>query len=1070
MRCLKYVFLFSLGAVFISSANAQEFAPGIELYNHAQYDSLVHGFCSDFIKNHPDEEGLATYFLAESFYNKALSSGSLPDIKANLISAKQEFGQAISSADLRVTFPAYADFAQYKIGWCWYRLAELKKDPENELSNAYKAFRSVHAEAADSIKIFANLMALDCKVKSALLLFSKLQYSGNSHARFQQILASLNAAEKIADTILQASESPSAPDHLQELKTMTRLQKRSLDFYRGKCFQIMTDSEFAQLENSSQSGKNRKAMALEYFQKLDRGNVLPESALKNSGLVNAYFRLMAALNEYYLDRTPPVKQRTLREYGRLLNSAYQDEILFRRANLEASHPNIDSDSFNELASVYYDSVQAVPEADYWLGSLALILNQTPRSLQRFQAFLSEAPSATANLRLSNLIENARYKIFLLKFESFYLSGRRNNIQKLARDLASFQPKNQEVKKNREQLNLLVNCSLSNNTQQIWTDVLQGTDNQKLEQALNTIGFILPRAAVQIGANRDKYIQLINRLLAITQLRRSDATRFFRGIAQSLQAEIEATPIEKTEKFKRAAKTLQRISDGFANKAESEYIRARCLFFADDYDAAKGIFRKLIREGHSLRALFYLAEIYRSEKNDLAAGRCYETIMGKLSGSPNADFWLQNATAGLAAIGHLGDASVLDSLYIEQVQIRQNASGEIPTYEQLAEERYLKQIQASENVDWLMHYGLPLKENLMSRNQITGSFFLKENHFAMPGPLDEVRHPVTSTLALTVLLPENVTDDLTVTLDGTPVSEKEGVFVQTGIPLNARKELRILNPVCDEFHGEVVFSTPAVDEQVIVLNRKFAFRESGKTANLYTDYNYSFKPRADLNYIMHRLPELDPESELLRDFSHSFDIRDCVFDSLRQRILVVNARENAVLVYSGDRLSHRIGELVLPEGMVLNQPEGIALDSEGNIYVTDWGNHRLLALTQNGHLLHDFGALGSNSNAELGKPIKLAYPSRVSIIEDTEGETMRNGKVSYKATYILVSDFNGIQQISLDGRYMGTVVLPNQTVASGEFYGLTSEKYDDKARLSLILRLAPNPGDILPYVPQIKHNN
>ena len=62
-------------------------------------------------------------------------------------------------------------------------------------------------------------------------------------------------------------------------------------------------------------------------------------------------------------------------------------------------------------------------------------------------------------------------------------------------------------------------------------------------------------------------------------------------------------------------------------------------------------------------------------------------------------------------------------------------------------------------------------------------------------------------------------------------------------------------------------------------------------------------------------------------------------------------------------------------MEFDKPHGIAIDSQGLVYVTDWSNHRIQKFTPNGKFVAQFGSKGSG-------PGQLNSPG--GIIIDTAG--------------------------------------------------------------------------------------
>ncbi|MDE1764418.1 MAG: PEFG-CTERM sorting domain-containing protein, partial [Thaumarchaeota archaeon] len=57
----------------------------------------------------------------------------------------------------------------------------------------------------------------------------------------------------------------------------------------------------------------------------------------------------------------------------------------------------------------------------------------------------------------------------------------------------------------------------------------------------------------------------------------------------------------------------------------------------------------------------------------------------------------------------------------------------------------------------------------------------------------------------------------------------------------------------------------------------------------------------------------------------------------------------------------------------NSPQGIAVDSVGDVYVTDTGNYRVEKFTSTGQFITKFGTLGTN-NGQFGAPSGIVVDS------------------------------------------------------------------------------------------------
>ena len=96
-------------------------------------------------------------------------------------------------------------------------------------------------------------------------------------------------------------------------------------------------------------------------------------------------------------------------------------------------------------------------------------------------------------------------------------------------------------------------------------------------------------------------------------------------------------------------------------------------------------------------------------------------------------------------------------------------------------------------------------------------------------------------------------------------------------------------------------------------------------------------------------------------------------------------QGQLLVFSGRRLlRYQIGRdplapappLVIVDG--LEDPQGLTLDTHGNIYVSDWGNsHQVKVFAPDGKLLRNIGQAGAPC-AGLYNPDHLNHPQGITI--------------------------------------------------------------------------------------------
>ncbi|NIR51886.1 hypothetical protein GWN90_25165 [candidate division KSB1 bacterium] len=1049
-----------------SDGYSQDFIDGINMFNRGRYDSLTFVYAPEFIRTHPHEEGLARYFVAESYYNKALSDTDLETIRRNLELSWNEFRNARGSSDLSGKYPEYYGVTAYKMGWCSYRLAELNVEPIKMLQRANSEFRQVPGTAPDSVKVRSYYMAAETKIREILERYYELANEEFQSQEMVGIETLFDDAERMLNKVIHFPTSPGAPHNLMELKAVSKIRKESLSYYLGRYYATMPTSAFENVTDSEKIA-NPRTTALSYFRGLQYDSlfVTDPTVREKFKIAVHYLKLMKHLNQYILTKSSLSKHEFLREWENVDHSSFVSERAFRMANLYQSHPITGASDSTEFAMNYYQASADIPESYYWLAYLQMVYYDRENSRKNYQNYIDSITEVSAQSdRILFLLDDARYQKFLLDFEFHYLEDKRKQLKELATELQTFSPTSQIIKTKKAQLSLLVDCSLTSDTSLLLKRDLSGSEEEKLDQVVKTVKFILPRAALNIGIPRQKYLALLDRLLAITKRKRPDETYFFRGIVKTLEADLQASPIDKMKKFREAANVLKNVTTDYPSKSEAEYIRASCLFFADEFDEAEVVFRRLINENRYLRALFYLAEIYRITNRGTEAKKCYKVIIDKLQGSNDdyADFWLDNAKAGLESLENPGKLERIEGIDIEHVDFQAFEQDERVSFEKLANEKFLSRLQVREIVNWFMIYGLPQKEIYPSQHKLSGSVFVLENIFDNVSPLiNERKGVVTATLNLTVHLPNISNSDLHVSLGHEVLNGKDGQYRQSQIPLNSNYELKIENPDCYEFKETLSFTRPGKNDKTVILNKRLGFSAEKEAENLLHARDYPFAPRWDANFVLGKIPEQAENSELLEDFASRYQLRDCAFDPVGNRVVAINAKESRIWVYSADSSGRRTGQLEPNLSGELKSPEGIAVDSNGHVFITDWGNHQVVELTNDGQFLNKFGSFGTNTTSTVGEPVKFTFPTRIVVWEDTEGVQI-NDNTFYREKYLLVADRNGIHLCKVNGGYLDTLIAPSNDFSEGWFYAFDLQGYGQAAKLYLVNRSGEHKGHIFEF--------
>jgi len=136
----------------------------------------------------------------------------------------------------------------------------------------------------------------------------------------------------------------------------------------------------------------------------------------------------------------------------------------------------------------------------------------------------------------------------------------------------------------------------------------------------------------------------------------------------------------------------------------------------------------------------------------------------------------------------------------------------------------------------------------------------------------------------------------------------------------------------------------------------------------------------------------------------------VADTANHRLRTLNPRRNVTTLAGsgavGGFLNHETGKSAR-----FNQPSGVALDGDGNIYVADSENHRIRKITPSGAVSTLAGS-GSVGDADgTGTSASFNSPTGVAVYEDDD-----------ENVYIFVADSGNhrIRKIELDGRMVTTL--------------------------------------------------
>jgi len=1063
MRIVRKIFIVVLigSGVLFGQQNVKDRgfyrSEGLALFNQGNYVKAIQ-LLKKRAEQFESQRGLSYYYLGESYYNLGLMAASSKDASENFRQALEYFSKVNNQADIKARYPELGRQAIYKKAWAVFRIAELQSDPRKKLNEAKASFSDAADKSVDSLKYQSQYMEAECSLRYAqyhhiIMLLNDNEGFRKSAAK--GIISDLNTSIRIFKML---SEDSNVSENLR-ISAKIRLQDAFLE--KGALFENSTLDVFKYIKQSA-TGNTPLSAAKNSYEKADYETIesgLTSSALKKFGSLLTYSKASKYLSLYLL--TGDDKYRLLlnqmidaMQYASLIN-----EKDFIKGVRDFNTPSND-ESFYRLSqkasSFFARTANGLPEAWYWFGWVQFVAN-TGNSEQQFELFLRNSAKMNSDVRIDFLREDARYRSYLIRFDKNV--GKQRALRKLMREVQSFRPRNQLIKDERELLMKLIQVSLG---EQIWGNIVpQSSHSVMFSKVFNLVRQMLIRATRVTGRERVPYLDCLDKLFQVTKDRRQIETSFYKGMYFFLKAEIQETSADKLSFYLKASDILNNISGNF--KDEGNYIKARSIFAAAKhesnkrnmqkmYEDAKPIFVELINKSHSLRSLYYLGEIFRISGNDLAAKECYKVVVEKTKGIPNAVFWYNNAKAGLQSCTEKGDLAHIKGIDINNVKYPERllvVDGEEISLERFADPGYVRSLYRSDALELMRKFGLPKLSVYPSENLLSGSVFRSRAFPGLSSSINEKTGAISSGMKLYVILPPGITGTTEVYLDGKPVHpNSSGVYVKSPILLSRRAEIKIRNSQCYPYIDNHKFMKPGAEEIVVSLLPYLSFKNSGQGVEPGVNL-INLTDRLD-NRLLIKTDGIIPDvsSLMLKDFEEDINLRDFNFSPVLNKFLVVKGDETNLLKYRNDsRISSEgLFRLIYPESVKkIVSPESITIDKKGNIYIVDWGSHRVLLFNSRGEYVRALGGLGENPPGHTGKSVRFVFPASIALAQDEDG-IMVNGKTLFRNPILFVGDKYGIHILTPTGVYWDTINIPGAEDGAG--YTIAVKGYGENMRLYL----------------------
>lgn len=915
--------------------------------------------------------------------------------------------------------------AVYKLGWSYYRRAEIGSDMIL-LDSAVAWFSQIDIKAADSLGLYAAYMIGECKYRQAEnAKYDLLCSHAASPEAMQPVDRLLDQAEAKFQTVISAVQNPAAP-----LRLTAELRKNNIR--QEKALLLIVRGNFTD--------------ALSQLGTIDYG---VDNSPAGLAPVVKYSEAMRLYYEYFLTRDSALSSRCLELFAYL-----GEERTFREASLAFLRGD-----YIRAAASFHNSSNRFVEALYWQGFSGLItsgnLPELRNSRGAFDAFIAGRQQWRNDLRLSALAVRAKHKSLLLGIAIG---------QRIPDDLLQYI--------GREEVKFLIRVAAS----------LPGSDGTTILNALEHY-LSTPQPG---GAGRPIRFETVSPCVAGMTIPLShDEALFYRGLVKTLLA----MRSRNNSEFEQAAEIMRGVSGDYAG--EAKYVRANCLYEAGQQDQARTLLSNLISQNGSVRALnIYgyneseslnldsltpenrqiLCGIFRQVQNTIQqAGTPSDYATIETNAGSMLDKCRCTGVQGFP-VGHslpgMDNVHCPDILSID----RSGPEPEVVFYEGLSDLSLIKKRFAEECESDLITFGLPTMHLLpASKHCGTGRGF--DNSFA-PIPdgvyVEDKWKPFVNFVSESAGRIDRVDQCSVVTRPGQTAysclwNDSAGRYtVEPAIPIGDTIEIGISKEGYYLSSKKLASIEPGFIEMTIPLTEVSKYGFDGSTA---VPEDNRLVGGACLNYVLirHHDTDSDVPPALEKALTDDVHLRDFTYDNLKRRYLGVDWHLNTAIVVcpengSCDTMALQTG----PAGEIrLERPEGIAVDSMGNIYIADFGNDRVVKLDSELRAIATFGNRGANTAQNAGDSARLSDPTRIAMEEDLAGFSATGDKATYyREPHLLVADQYGIHRFDSRAQYLDTPVdTAKSHLAEGEFYDFSVFGYGKSSIIYVVNRIT---GEVLKF--------
>lgn len=674
-------FIIVILSIICSSTQAQVM-PGYQDYLDGKFLQAIEKYQTVLQSNTQQGEwGEANFYIGESYYNLFLSEL----IQTNL----DYLNQAIDHLEEAIKPSLSVDFSSeqknecnYKLGWCYYRLAEFIREERFVISNLNRSFnyfnRVVQNEDSENEnRTTAFYMMADInlkKVKFAKTSFLSMQE--NEITPYRTLLAD-------AKSYLNSIANSNIDDYRDYGKLL-------VDFELGKLDQIIS---------------GRETQSLSFFQQVAQNANQREPA-------QLYIKLLADLNSSIIIGSKLDSVYTLLE--RLVDP---NERSFRRGNLFQVNYGIQEGSFyiDERIPGAYSRCD-FNEKYYWLGWYYYLRNSFDEAIRNFDTFLGS--SQTNDQVLMNDAQLRRLEILVSQSQS------RNSLQNYQNELSQLQLIDHLNLEDKNLLDLWIRIKIMRNLTElnplkIIGDVTGMAPSQAIAGGRQ---FELVRILMRNGVleRRPEYFDVALKILNSEDQSDLNKRNFYKILCYIGKSEmVEANDAPNV----RSNINPLNVENSSVYYWESQYLKGYSSYLNGDYSSAISFFEPLVTSKQNIRSATYLAHAYvrRNQNDDLQkACRLYFAVKNTMVYDPQS-YWYQEAEQGRLRAGC--SATVDVSLNLSGDLFLLEEDGKKISYETLGKEEEIKYEQAKKMMLIWKLLALPRLDYYPSTYKFTNSRFV-----------------------------------------------------------------------------------------------------------------------------------------------------------------------------------------------------------------------------------------------------------------------------------------------------------------------------------------------------------